>query len=585
MKVKNLSKVLALMVAVVMIFAALPIMANADNTADAFVVSYAAPAIPMDVNTKVDLKTLAVEIAAGTTVSGAECDWATEETDGIVLDATKKTVEALAVGNYKLTATVNGTPKNVWVIVRAEGETNFYLVNFSPLNQNTFNVDDWRGFATKSSKVTPNLSNIVLKSTHIQTENNTNSNKGGCFIYIDEIFEDFADYTVVAKMSSFGARSAGVTDVGAGVIGRANITSDNKYQSGIVTYIKQNNVTAVLKAANNDYSAYTSTVGTQTPGTSTCEKAEGGFIWNYINDYNEVKCVYSGQITKVYYEDILFLDSTTKSGFISESQTQAGYPGVVSYGSVSNVKDFKVYLNSNDKPAVMTEEEPAPEAKITITGEGTATVEAAVGAENQYTLTLAPATGYKVKLGSVVINGKEVQGAGDTGRVYTFKTEDLGNTTISVEYIKDNGQFNTVMLGAQVNLDKSGIRFGARTDAIKRAAQGVNAGLLDNRICVGDTTYAIAEIGMILIPTQLIDGELTVNSKYVVRQAVSTIVGVTDDYSDIAISLINIPEAQYGIQISSRMYISYVDGEGVTQYIYTDTIARSYNDVLDAMGK
>ena len=140
------------------------------------------------------------------------------------------------------------------------------------------------------------------------------------------------------------------------------------------------------------------------------------------------------------------------------------------------------------------------------------------------------------------------------------------------------------MLGATINEAKKGIRFGSRTDAIKRAASGATTGLLNDKIYVDGATYDITGIGMILVPTKLLDGELAVGGKYVVRQKVSKIVGLTDDFSDIAITLIGIPETQYDIKISSRMYIAYeVDGE--TKYVYTEVIERSYNDVLAAIGK
>ena len=253
-----------------------------------------------------------------------------------------------------------------------------------------------------------------------------------------------------------------------------------------------------------------------------------------------------------------------------------------------NVRTFKVALNNaaDDMPKAIAAEPEVIEPIITIVGEGDAEVEAVVGSENTYTVELVPAEGYKVKVGSLVINGEAVIDSDKTGRVYTFTTEDLAKTIIAVEYIEDNGQFNTVMLGAQVNTEKSGIRFGSRTDSIKRAIEGATTGLLNDKIFVDGVNYDIAEIGMIMVPTQLLgDAELVVGGKYVVRQPVSKVVAVTDDFADIAISLVNIPEAQYGVKISSRMYIAYEDANGATQYIYTEVIERSYNDVLDAMAQ
>ncbi|MBO5726209.1 MAG: hypothetical protein J6S00_04025, partial [Clostridia bacterium] len=369
MKVKNLSKVLAFMVAVVMIFAALPIMANADNAADAFVVSYGAPAIPMDVNTKVDLKTLAVEITKGTTVSGADCEWATDVADGIVLDANKKTVEALEKGNYKLTATTAGVTKNVWVIVKAVEETDFYLVNFESLNKDTFNPDDWRGIAAEIGGPIPDISKTVLEDDYIRTP----GTNGASYVYIDDIFLDFADYTVTATMSQNSTKNTKIHDYeayGAGLIGRAHITSDNKYESGIFTSIKQtlgavlfypykveNGITSqrhygsLIKDSSNNGFKF---------GQVPAEYAPTGYVWDSINDYHDVKYVFNGQKADMYLEEFHVNELFRVSSF-DKNQTQAGYPGFCTYRSYANVKSFAVQLNSNAMPAVMTEE-PAPEA-------------------------------------------------------------------------------------------------------------------------------------------------------------------------------------------------------------------------------
>ena len=572
MKGKNLSKVLAFLLAAVMIFSALPLMAFASDEAATYTVSYAAPAIPMDVNTKVDLKTLAVEMAAGTTVSGAECDWATEETDGIVLDATKKTVEALAAGNYKLTATANGVTKNVWVIVRAEGETEFYLVNIPKVNPSTFVFDEWRKFAQKNTAVTEVTKFYSSTNDYVQFEFGTG------YVYVDEIFDDFADYTVAAYMAS--QSSAVNASCGAGTIGRLRI-EDSKTAGGIVSYVRLNGQIGVRKPSNVSSYGY---CGTATL-SYTSNPADN--FWGAFAAKHEIVTIHSGSVTKFYADGKLFLDTSVNStNYEPVNETAAGYPGVMSYGSNAYLMSFAVKLNSNEMPAVMTEEEPAPEADITIVGEGTAAVEAVVGSENNYTVELAPAEGYKVKVGSLVIDGKAViLGAeGDTtGRLYTFKSDNLNATTISVEYIPDDGTFNSMMLGATipVNPEKKGIRFGARTDFIRRNGE---TGFLGDKVLVDGVVYEPTEVGMLFIPSALIDGELTVNTERATRQAVSKVVKLTGDFSDIAITLVGIPESFFGVKISSRMYVAYeVDGE--TKYVYTEVIERSYNDVVAAIGK
>ncbi|MBE6797590.1 MAG: hypothetical protein E7531_04550, partial [Ruminococcaceae bacterium] len=129
MKGKNLSKVLAFLLAAVMIFSALPLMAFASDETEPYVVSYGAPAIPMNEMTIVNLADISVEMDnQGTVVSGADITWAADAQNGIEFDANAKTVFAKVAGRYKLTATANGVTKNVWVLVKTAEQEDFYLV-------------------------------------------------------------------------------------------------------------------------------------------------------------------------------------------------------------------------------------------------------------------------------------------------------------------------------------------------------------------------------------------------------------------------------------------------------------------------
>ncbi|MBQ7106891.1 MAG: hypothetical protein IJN93_05195, partial [Clostridia bacterium] len=281
------------------------------------------------------------------------------------------------------------------------------------------------------------------------------------------------------------------------------------------------------------------------------------------------------------------LTSTSDHPYTNQAVT-AGYPCLTGFYQPARFAEFYVYLNSTDMPAPMTDEPEAPAADITIVGEGTAKVDAVVGSENTYTVTLTPAEGYKLKVGSLVINGDIAHEYDDTGCVYTFTTDDLDTTTIAVEYIEDNGQFNTAMLGATIPTDPTvkGIRFGARTDSIVRSTQDATKGLLNDTINVGGVEYPITDIGMILFPTQpLGDAELTVATDGVVRQSVTKIVGLTNDYADIAITLTGIPDTMVGVQITSRMYVAYTDTNDATQYVYSNAISKSYNDVVEAIAQ
>ena len=561
-----------------------------------YTVSNGAPAIPMTENTGVDLNYVNVEMdAEGTVAFGSDIVWDTIETEGIYLNKEANKVSVYEAGTYKLTATANGVTKNVWIVAKKATDDKYYIVNIPELNKDTFVNDDWRVMSsTNNTDLTIteaiDAGYLELADGYVSTAQafGTTSalKKGGTLVCVDEIFKDFGDYTVEADASSNGA--ATVEGVGAGVGGRVTLNeAGTGYTTGILSYISQSRVATIYRI-NNDFGPH---------GTAIAKDEAGKwYTWTGVENYHTVKTVFSGNVFSFYYgngEPIYTYNSTPGTCTCSNSNCifkhtipSVGYPALVGFGATTHFSSFSVYLNSTDAPnAIAADEKPAePEATITITGEGTAAVEAVVGSENNYTVELAPAVGYKVKVGSLVINGKAVLGSDSTGRIYTFTTEDLENTTIAVEYIEDNGQFNTVMLGATINEAKKGIRFGSRTDAIKRAASGATTGLLNDKIYVDGATYDITGIGMILVPTKLLDGELAVGGKYVVRQKVSKIVGLTDDFSDIAITLIGIPETQYDIKISSRMYIAYeVDGE--TKYVYTEVIERSYNDVLAAIGK
>ena len=603
MKAKNLSKVLAFLVAAVMIFSALPLMAFATDEATTYTVSYGAPAIPMDVDTKVDLKTLNVEMVKGATaVSGADITWAAAAQDGLTLDVAKKTVEVTAVGNYKLTATVGETTKNIWVIAKPADQEKIYLVNI-PNVWATITGGKWRIFGNKnstditvddalsSSKLLPgklNDMNFLQMETAFGelASNGKDSNAAATLVYVDEIFEDFSDYTVESYCT---AKGANLSDVGAGVGGRVVLNqAGTAYTTGVLSYIRTTSQVSFCRPYNvsnkwGNWGGY----GTNANNfTFWATNTEGFFT---------VKTVLEDSDIMVYVNrgagagDEAMLTSTANHPYTNQAVT-AGYPCLTGYGQPTRFANFYVYLNSNDMPAPMTgePEAPAPTAKITIVGNGTAKVDAVVGSENTYTVTLEPAENYKLKVGSLVINGDIAHGYDDTGCVYTFTTDDLDNTTIAVEFIEDNGQFNTAMLGATIptNPEVKGIRFGARTDSIVRSTQDTTKGLLNDTINVGGVEYAITDIGMILFPTvPLGDAELTVATDGVVRQSVTKIVGLTDGYADIAITLIDIPDTMVEVQITSRMYVAYTDANGATQYVYSNAISKSYDDVVKAIAQ
>ena len=540
---------------------------------EVYTVSYDAPAIPMNENTGVDLKYVDVEITEGNVVSGADITWTAKKQENLYLNNEGKKVSVYAAGNYELTATYEGVSKDVWVIAKTESETNFYLVNISSLKSSTFVAEDWLLLDVKTGAV---KTEVELKNTSY-----VKPGYGVMMVYKDEIFKDFADYTVESNMASNASQTSSVVQTGAGVAGRVQLDEAGAWNfMGIPSYVMQDYRIGVRRPQADSIMRE---CGTAKDVTDNANKA-----WCGTSDFHVIKNVHTGSKVEFYYGNELLLDSTTATNYPCADQTAPGYPAIVGYGASSYAKSFKVYLNSNEMPDAIEAEvaPPEPEATINITGEGTAAVEAVVGSDNTYTVALAPAEGYKVKTLSLVVNGdmRANLNHDNTGLVYTFTADDLANTVISVEYIPDDGTFNTVMAGASVWEERSAIRFGARTDLIKRSTTNTAVGTLDNRIKVGDTVYEITEVGMLLIPKGLLEGELTVDTKNVARQQVTKVVTLTDTFSDIAINLVGIPTSYYDVEISSRMYVAYeVDGE--TKYVYTDVIVRTYNEVLAAIGK
>jgi len=355
MKQAKISKVLALVLACVMVFTTLPLFAFAADESETYTVSYGAPAILMNKNTKVNLADISVEMdAEGTTVSGADITWAAEAQDGIVFNAAAKTVTAMAKGVYKLTATSSDVTKNVWVMVKEEEEDKFYLVNLPQLNKDTFVADDWRIFGsinntdvTVSDALTNGiitLTNDYVQISHKYSETDSSLKKGSTIVYVHEIFKDFADYTVEASVSSNSATT--VTDTGAGVGGRITLNEkETGFTTGILSYIRQTKVPAITRT-NNEYGPHGTAV-TTTPYTT----------WTGYSAYHTVKTIYDGNHFTYYYDTDMLYEYTSTPPSCTCTNTKcifrntipgAGYPAVVGFGATARIASFNVYLNSNE---------------------------------------------------------------------------------------------------------------------------------------------------------------------------------------------------------------------------------------------
>ena len=330
-----------------------------------YTVSYAAPAIPMNVYTKLDLKTIAVEMVKGeAAVSGADITWAAAAQDGLTFDATNKTVEVAKVGNYKLTATANGVTKNVWVVVKTEEQDKFYLVNIPVLNQDSFVVEDWRLVGGKNdTELTVqdciDQGNIAFTSSSMVIRNSIGSSKkGGALIYVNEIFKDFADYTVETYSANAAVAAVqNVTDVGNGSIGRITLNdSETGWVTGVMSFVRNNEQISISRTAvpKVDFG-----------GFSPAAAFDGAWkVWNGSEgNHHTVKTVFDGSKVLFYLNDTLLLDSTTEPKYEAQITTHhdgAGYPGMVAYGTSGRFREFYVYLNSTEMPAAEKVTPPTP---------------------------------------------------------------------------------------------------------------------------------------------------------------------------------------------------------------------------------
>jgi uncharacterized repeat protein (TIGR02543 family) len=155
--------------------------------------------------------------------------------------------------------------------------------------------------------------------------------------------------------------------------------------------------------------------------------------------------------------------------------------------------------------------------------------------------------------------------ANGTGTAYVAGNAITENITLYAQWLKNsNHGLNTFgMLGAQARLTGNpGLRFGVKLDGID---------------LVGDIT----QYGMIMIPTDLLDGgELTHDTTDVVEAVFAYAPGSYYQFNDgIAFTavLINIPEDEEGRDITARSFVV-IDGK----YYYSDSIVRNFAAVLAA---
>ena len=377
MKGKKLSKALAFLLAVVMVFTTLPMFAFAEEKP--YVVSYGAPAILMNENTWVDLSDIYVEMdAQGTTVSGAEITWSAAKQDGITFNAAKKLVNAKAAGQYKLVATANGVAKNVWVIVKKAEETEFTLVDYD-FTVDKYDPTEWNlvyyasdgggkvGTAKATDGTNPayftnnsgKANGYILVGPNNGAELNSSGDKiwinHGVLINNNEIFNDFADYIVISKTLSTNNRTNDWTGVGPAA--RVKLSDAGVFdaeQNSILSFIMRNSTVRVQSHRGswwaNGIKTYEGTLVNREEGATDAEK----YLWSDGSTYYETTGIFNGDSVSFAFGDtVLFnLDdaaSSVKTDWAKDTNyaVQAGCPGVVAWGGGARIRTFTVKLLDN----------------------------------------------------------------------------------------------------------------------------------------------------------------------------------------------------------------------------------------------
>lgn len=217
---------------------------------------------------------------------------------------------------------------------------------------------------------------------------------------------------------------------------------------------------------------------------------------------------------------------------------------------------------------------------VSVTGSGSLAIKPVDGGTNDYTVTVTAGDGTEFKQLSLYNKTLRIINTTDeTGRVFGFTADKPSDIKLTAEFFAKDTDMNTYALGATVNQVKQGVRFGYRTSAIKRANAGSEFGTLSKKIQTADGTVEVTSMGVLMLPTALLNGELTVDTAKVKNSEVKTVISLTDSFADFAFTIINIPTSQLGTELTVRPYMKYEKEDGSVEYVYGETQQRSFNDI------
>ncbi len=239
---KNAKKIIAVLLTLAVllstVFAAFSATAKETAAPKIYQVTFGSPAIPVFVNTSVDLKEVAVQFTAdGDMITGDKIDWVLDpntEKDAVILSGT--TLSAFKKGIYIITAKIQNTDetKKVYICVNLSGDYDFILTefDFSGETRDTIiknpdlmltHASDWgSGHETPFYRL-----NWIADAWDMHYPSQTRDhlyvdrvNDLHTVYYTEPILKDFADYTFTVK-----AAGGPVYDTSAlkGFILRANV--------------------------------------------------------------------------------------------------------------------------------------------------------------------------------------------------------------------------------------------------------------------------------------------------------------------------------------------------------------------------
>ncbi|MBQ0083398.1 MAG: hypothetical protein KBS52_01345, partial [Clostridiales bacterium] len=373
-------------------------------TTTAFSVTAKSPAVPLYVNKAVRTGNLSVEIG-GTAKAGNTLTW--ERTSGISASYDDGGyLVGNSVGITGFTVSDGTYTQNVWVIVNAQGDTNFKLINLD-FNNYTFKASDWlEGTAAMNSETAmPTgysynhtsgdakldeaglITGKFTKTTGVASKVSVNvggTTKGALYIpaatahggvkavlYNSPMMKDFYDYTIEANMSNKMAVDGENNMTAApGILARA----DANYSAASGGYILSNHKSISFKFRNyggiNIYGIH------NTDTTNTSGNYEGITLWRqapytfYTVGTKDTYFMCTDK-SKVFYPDAKTASTLTNKNVkieLNDIGIKYTYNGNVIFDSINNAANYSAFqmLLGNEADASMVKsdniKEPVPSA-------------------------------------------------------------------------------------------------------------------------------------------------------------------------------------------------------------------------------